>query len=287
VELDYVTVMGVFGIMRCTHQRIAPRSIQASAITRTTYRNTTTRATNPSETMRTKSSSRPARTGHSSTARRTVNPSTTSRIALILLTLICASSLICLPALAKGSLEGVKIFIDPGHGGPDPGAVGLSGLHEADVNLRVSCVLSNCLREYSGAQVMMSRTDDVDVSLGERATAANNWGADRFISVHHNASVNRDYNATETYVYYYADRTAIDMQEKVHKRIVEGLGLRDGQARTAGFYVLRHTSMPAILTEASYISNPYEEARLKDMGYTWREGYYIYLGIADHFGAAP
>jgi N-acetylmuramoyl-L-alanine amidase len=206
---------------------------------------------------------------------------------LILLALICASSLVCFPALAKGSLEGVKIFIDPGHGGPDPGAVGPSGLHEADVNLRVSRVLANCLREYSGATVVMSRIDNVDVSLGERVTAANNWGADRFISVHHNASVNRDYNATETYVYYYADRTAIDMQENVHRRLVEGLGLRDGQARTAGFYVLRYTSMPAILTEASYISNPYEEARLKDMGYTWREGYYIYLGIADHFGVAP
>lgn len=87
----------------------------------------------------------------------------------------------------------------------------------------------------------MSRTDNVDVSLGERVTAANNWGADRFISVHHNASVNRDYNATETYVYYYADRTAIDMQENVHRRLVEGLGLRDGQTRTAGFtcFVIR------------------------------------------------
>jgi N-acetylmuramoyl-L-alanine amidase len=212
---------------------------------------------------------------------------TTSRIILILLVLISASSLMCLPALAKGSLEGVKIFIDPGHGGPDPGAVGPSGLCEADVNLRVSRVLANCLREYSGAQVMISRTGNADVSLGQRVTAANNWGADRFISVHHNASVNHDYNATETYVYYYADMTAIDLQEKVHSRIVEGLGLRDGQARTAGFYVLRYTSMPAILTEASYISNPYEEARLRDMGYTWREGYYIYLGIADHFGVAP
>ncbi len=237
--------------MKCTRLRIATRSLQASVIMRATYF------------------------------------STTSRIALILLALISASSLLCLPALAKGSLEGVKIFIDPGHGGPDPGAVGPSGLHEADVNLRVSSVLANCLREYGGAQVMMSRTDDIDVSLGRRVTAANNWRADRFISVHHNASLNRDYNATETYVYYYADRTAVDMQEKVHRRVVEGLGLRDGQARTAGFYVLRYTSMPAILTEASYISNPYEEARLKDMGYTWREGYYIYLGIADHFGVAP
>jgi N-acetylmuramoyl-L-alanine amidase len=191
-----------------------------------------------------------------------------------------------LSVFANGNLAGVKIFVDPGHGGPDPGAVGLSGLRESDVNLRVGHVLANCLREYGGVEVMMSRTGDIDVSLDERVRAANNWGADRFISVHHNASVNRDYNATETYAYYYAQETAFDMQKKVHNRLLEGLGLPDGETRTAGFYVLRYTSMPAILTEASYISNPYEEARLRDMGYTWREGYYIYLGIADHFQAS-
>jgi N-acetylmuramoyl-L-alanine amidase len=286
--------------MRYIHQRTTTQSTQASIAALTAQTGVTGRITQPSAIARTMRSSTTTRTTHLSattqtthlnTTTRTTYFSTTYRINLILLVLIpvliFASSVMCLPALAKGSLEGVKIFIDPGHGGPDPGAVGLSGLHEADVNLRVSRVLSNCLTEYAGAQVMMSRTENVDVSLGERVRTANNWGADRFISVHHNASVNRDYNATETYTYYYADRTAIDMQEKVHNRLLEGLGLRDGKARTAGFYVLRYTSMPAILTEASYISNPYEEARLKDMGYTWREGYYIYLGIADHFGVSP
>ena len=263
--------MGVFGIMSCIRQKIATRSTQAGVTTQTLRLGTTTRATHPSATGR------------------TTCLSTTTRIIpiLVLLALICASSLICLPALAKGGLEGVKIFIDPGHGGPEPGAVGPSGLREADVNLRVSLTLRNCLKEYGGAQVMMSRTGNVDLGLGERVALANNWGADRFISVHHNASVNRDYNATETYAYYYADSVAVDMQKKVHNRLLEGLGLRDGQARTAGFYVLRNTYMPAILTEASYISNPYEEARLRDMGYTWREAYYIYLGIADHFGVVP
>ncbi|MDI7246622.1 MAG: N-acetylmuramoyl-L-alanine amidase [Bacillota bacterium] len=190
-------------------------------------------------------------------------------------------------ALARGELQGVKIFIDPGHGGPEPGAIGPSGLREADVNLRVATALRNCLVEYGGATVKMSRTGDVDVSLGERTAAANYWGADRFLSVHHNASYNQGYNATEVYAYTYADWTALDLRNKVHRRLVAGLGLPDGGARTANFYVLRNTWMPAILTEASYISNPYQEARLKDMGYTWREGYYIYLGVADHFGVTP
>jgi len=190
-------------------------------------------------------------------------------------------------ALARGGLEGVKIFIDPGHGGPEPGAIGPSGLRESDVNLRVATALRNCLVEYGGATVMMSRTGDVDVSLAGRTAAANQWGADRFISVHHNASYNQSYNATETYAYTYAGATALDLRDKVHASLVSGLGLPDGGVHTANFYVLRTAWMPAILTEASYISNPYQEARLKDMGYTWREGYYIYLGIANHFGVAP
>ncbi|MGE5572880.1 MAG: N-acetylmuramoyl-L-alanine amidase family protein [Bacteroidota bacterium] len=190
-------------------------------------------------------------------------------------------------ALAHGELQGVKIFIDPGHGGPEPGAIGPSGLREADVNLRVATALRNCLVEYGGAVVKMSRTGNVDVSLADRVAAANYWGADRFVSVHHNASYNRSYNATETYAYTGADWVALDLRNKVQRRLVAGLGLPDGGARTAGFYVLRNTWMPSILTEASYISNPYEEARLKDPGYTWREGYYIYLGITDHYGVTP
>ena len=208
--------------------------------------------------------------------------------ALVLFTVVATAAALASPGtLARGGMQGVKVFIDPGHGGPEPGAIGPSGLREADVNLRVATALRNCLVEYGGAVVKMSRTGNVDVSLADRVAAANYWGADRFVSVHHNASYNRSYNATEVYAYTYAGWTALDLRNKVHRRLVAGLGLPDGGARTANFYVLRNTWMPAILTEASYISNPYQEARLKDMGYTWREGYYIYLGVADHFGVAP
>lgn len=190
-------------------------------------------------------------------------------------------------AFAQGQLEGVKIFVDPGHGGPEPGAIGPSGLAEADVNLRVATALRNCLTEYGGATVKMSRTGDVDVSLADRVASANDWGADRFISVHHNASSNTSYNATETYASAYADSVALDLRDRVHARLIAGLGLPNGGTHTATFYVLRNTWMPSILTEGSYISSPYQEARLKDPGYTWREGYCIYLGIADHFGVNP
>lgn len=79
-------------------------------------------------------------------------------------------------ALAANGLAGKKIYVDPGHGGDDPGAVGANGLKEKTVNLRVATVLKNCLVEYGGATVRMSRTTDKTVSLSARVTDANNWG---------------------------------------------------------------------------------------------------------------
>ena len=189
-------------------------------------------------------------------------------------------------ALAGGGLAGEKIFVDPGHGGWDAGAVGPTGLEEADVNLRVGTVLKNCLVQYGGASVEMSRYSDVYISLGGRADAANNAGADRFISVHHNAAGDSSVNGTETYCHPYGSSNSFDMRNKVHAQLLAWGGLYNRGTKTADFQVLRETAMPAILTEASFISNPNEEARLRDDNYTWREGYYIYKGICDHYNVS-
>lgn len=179
-------------------------------------------------------------------------------------------------------LSGKKIYIDPGHGGSDPGAVGPTGLQEKAVNLRVGTVLKNCLVEYGGATVRMSRTGDTYVSLDARAADANKWGADRFISIHHNASTNSSVNGTETYSYP-GSTIGADLRDKVQKQLLAWGGLNNRGGKTANFAVLRKTNMPAILTEASFITNPAEEKRLRDANYTWRQGYYIYKGICDHY----
>lgn len=184
-----------------------------------------------------------------------------------------------------GGLSGKKIYVDPGHGGSDSGAVGQNGLQEKNVNLRVGTVLKNCLVEYGGATVRMSRTGDSTVSLSGRCTDANNWGADRFISVHHNASSDRSVNGTETYSYGTTGNGA-NLRNKIHAQLLKWGGLKDRGAQTANFYVLKYTNMSAVLTEASFISNPAEEARLRDSNYTWKEGYYIYRGVCDHYGAS-
>lgn len=203
-----------------------------------------------------------------------------SLVVLIALCLVLAMACASMAA----PLTGKKIYVDPGHGGSDVGAVGPTGLREADVNLRVGTVLKNCLIEYGGATVRMSRTGNSTVSLAGRVNDANNWGAHRFISIHHNASSTRSVNGTETYCYSGGSSSSYDLRNKVQAQLVAWGGLANRGAKTANFYVIRYTNMPAILTEASFISNPNEEARLRDANYTWRQGYYIYKGIAKHYG---
>mgnify|MGYP000848321194 FL=1 len=187
-------------------------------------------------------------------------------------------------AAATKPLAGKKFVIDAGHGGWDPGAVGVNGLTEKQINLRVAQYLRNCLTKYGGATVVMTRVDDRYHSLSSRVVKANTSGADRFISIHHNGSVNPAHNGTAVYSGTNAGWQSRDLRNKVQQSLLKMTKLRDLGANSANFYVLRHTKMPAILTEASFITNPQEEQKLRNPEYLWREAYYIYRGIVEHMG---
>ena len=135
--------------------------------------------------------------------------------------------------------------------------------------------------------MLLTRPQNQDVSLAGRVAKANNWGADRFISIHHNASTNPNLKGVETYCAPGASWASQDLRNKIQKRLAQGLGTGNLGAKTANFYVLRNTNMPAVLVEAGFVSNRYEEARLKDPAYNWKEAWYIYAGIADHFNVKP
>lgn len=187
-------------------------------------------------------------------------------------------------AAAGGPLTGVSFVVDPGHGGSDPGAVGPTGLQEKVVNLRVGLALREALVTYGGATVYLTRSDDKGVELAQRVALANELGVDVFVSVHHNAATNRDANGTETYSRLGSDATTRSLRDHVHEELVRFTRLPDRGVKEANFYVLRYTNMPAILTEASFISNPYQEARLRQENYTSGEALAIYKGILAHFG---
>ncbi len=153
----------------------------------------------------------------------------------------------------------MKIFIDPGHGGTDPGAVSTKGLRESEVNLQVAQRVGSILTG-GGITVKYSRETDVYVSLDQRARMANEWGADFFVSIHCNASDNLSANGTET-LYFRENSISENMANAVQISLVDTIKRRDRGIKTQNVAVLRLTRMPAILVEMAFISNV-EEAVL-------------------------
>ena len=88
------------------------------------------------------------------------------------------------------------IVIDPGHGGKAPGAISPNGIKEKDVNLALA-LKTQALLESLGYDVIMTRTNDIDIDLNERANIANRNNADIFVSIHHNSTTNPDINGLE------------------------------------------------------------------------------------------
>jgi N-acetylmuramoyl-L-alanine amidase len=105
---------------------------------------------------------------------------------------------------AKAQQPVRKVVLDPGHGGKDPGAIGVGGIAEKDIVLAVAKKLANKLRQEMGVQVILTRTDDRFIALEDRTAMANAQEADLFVSLHMNASSNSEARGLETY---YLDKT--------------------------------------------------------------------------------
>lgn len=202
-----------------------------------------------------------------------------------------------------------RIAIDPGHGGNDPGASGPSGLKEKDVTLAIAHKLAPLLSR-SGLEVTLTRDDDRYVTLEERTARANAFGADLFLSIHCNAAEKSGRKGIETYVLdtttsdmagrvaarengasqaasaevaqllasmRLADQStrSTKLADLLQRSAVASLATKyddvvDGGVHKAGFYVLVGARMPAVLFEASYISNATEEQRLGEGDYQQR-----------------
>ncbi len=172
-----------------------------------------------------------------------------------------------------------KIFLDAGHGGFNPGAIGANGLEEAPTNLDIVLKLGRILESW-GYLVAYSRITDVYLSLEDRAIKANNWGADYFISVHCNANQNTALGGTSTF--YYKKRNITErFALVVNDALVRQIELRDIGIFTADFAVLRLTRMPAILVEVAFLSNPYEESLLATNSFRQNCALGIANGVAE------
>lgn len=152
----------------------------------------------------------------------------------------------------------IKIVIDPGHGGEDPGATGASGSYEKDFTLAVALKLFRLLENEAEFDVYLTREDDRFLSseTRERTEVANSIGADLFISLHANTFTDQSVSGTETY--YYDDESKV-LADTIHPHVVEATGFPDRGVRQEAYFVLKDTMMPSILIEIGYITNERDE----------------------------
>lgn len=177
-----------------------------------------------------------------------------------------------------------KIFLDPGHGGSDPGATA-NGLREKDLTLKIARYTRDYLQgNYQDASIRMSRTGDTYPSLTARANDANRWGADLFVSIHINAHNGSAYGYEDFIYNGPVSNNTLKLQNTLHKELSRLFRNNRGKKR-ANFAVLRQTKMPAVLTECGFIDNKTDadllkkESYLKDLGEAHAKGIAAYLGL--------
>jgi len=205
------------------------------------------------------------------------------------------------------------VAIDPGHGAGDSGAVGRlapgtqTGLperrkgarvliYEKDVNLDIAQRLDVWLRERGYGTVMTRTRDDraggdrpfttVRADLAARVAAANQAGATILVSIHAN-SLNATATGTETYHYYSAGKASRALAKAIQRDLVARIGLPDRGVKRAGFYVLKHSAMPAVLVETGFLSNPDEAAVLASPDSRQAMAEAIGNGVARHLAKEP
>ena len=208
---------------------------------------------------------------------------------------------------AKTTVSGIrKIVLDPGHGGKDPGAIGVGGVAEKDLVLSIAKKLAIKLTRELGLEVILTRKDDRYIPLEDRTATANAEDADLFVSLHMNASPNLEARGLETY---YLDNTSdeasirlaarenstsrknisdlqfilsdmmqnvkledsISLAHHLQGAVVSGMSrkmsdVKDLGVKKALFYVLVGARMPSVLVEMFFITNRVEGRAMNDEG---------------------
>jgi N-acetylmuramoyl-L-alanine amidase len=183
-----------------------------------------------------------------------------------------------LPVVPRGRF---RVVIDPGHGGPDPGAVGIGGLRETDVVLDVSLQMARLL-QARGVDVVLTRTTEVDVDLPPRVSLANSSNADAFVSVHANAlSMARpDVNGIETFYFQGGISRSRSLAAALQAQMLAiSPGSPDRGVRTGRFFVIRRTTMPSALVEMGFVTGSLDSQRLANPAFRRRMAIALAAGI--------
>jgi Uncharacterized protein conserved in bacteria len=158
------------------------------------------------------------------------------------------------------ALSGIKIMIDPGHGGDERGAIGPLGklYAEKDINLKSALKLREELQKL-GAEVIMTRTGDTTISLVDRLAASRKAKPDMFISIHANSTEeNADISKIFGFSVHHREAIAKELSDDISSSVISDLGRKDRDVNINNFYVVRGTWAPSLLIESGFVPNPYE-----------------------------
>lgn len=190
----------------------------------------------------------------------------------------------------EGEKTKVTIVIDPGHGGRDPGKVGVNGALEKDVNLAIALKLKDLL-EQNDINVIMTRTEDIGlysetdsnkkrVDLNKRVEIINNSDAAFAISIHQNSFSQENVKGAQVFYHIQSEEGRVlagILQEQIKETINDG-NHRKAKSNT-NYYMLKHTLCPLVIVECGYLSNWTEAKLLVDEDYQEKMAWAIHLGI--------
>jgi N-acetylmuramoyl-L-alanine amidase len=179
----------------------------------------------------------------------------------------------------KGTLNGLTLVIDAGHGGNDRGTTGALGTDEKDITLLTAELLSTKLKS-AGANVIMTRESDVYVDLRKRVSISHQNAADAFISLHYDAIENNSVRGLTTYYMYDYQK---ELASYVHKELSDMVSLKDRGTQPGNYLILRENKQKAILIELGYLSNANEERQVTTEKYREQATHGIYNGIINYF----
>ena len=182
-------------------------------------------------------------------------------------------------ARVPGTLKGLTIVIDPGHGGNDRGTTGARGTDEKNITLLTAERLASKLTA-AGADVVMTRETDTYISLRKRVAVSHQVNADAFISVHYDANPDTSVTGFTTY---YTRQQQRKLAEAVNDGLASSINLRDRGTQPGDFLVLRENRQNAILIELGFLSNSAEERAMTTDMFREQASHGIYQGLLNYF----
>lgn len=181
----------------------------------------------------------------------------------------------------KGTLNGLTIVLDPGHGGNDGGTVGVRKTQEKELTLKTAEILSHHLNA-AGAEVVMTRQSDTYVDLRTRVSGSHQAGADAFVSIHYDAT---DDSSISGFTSYYQHEYQKELAEHLNSELGKKLTLKDRGVQQGNYLVLRENKQPAVLVELGFLSNFNEERVLTSKQFREQAALGLYTGIINYFDA--